>query len=179
MLTCSFPQFLWMSSVLAPSCSAEYSTEGRHAWHPGSRLPVLPASALHGPDINLQGLPVLTPAGPGNYREENRPQQHACGQSQGKKKHRHRHQISQSQRFFPECIVRYIEMLQCVFSSVCPVRERCCLKAGCPSFLEMEACSAQLLPSIPSMDATCWLTWHGEKQEQSHSIWMAKVELMG
>lgn len=80
--------FCWVLtsvSVLAPSCSAEYPPERRHAWHPGSRLPVLPAGTLQGPDVHLQGLPVLTPAGPGNHREEIRPQQHASGQSQGEK----------------------------------------------------------------------------------------------
>lgn len=76
---CLIFRFWWMSSVLAPSCSIEYSTEGRYAWHPGSRLPVLPAGALYGPDIHLQGLPVLTPAGPGNHCEEGRPQWHARG----------------------------------------------------------------------------------------------------
>lgn len=85
LLARGFPQFLGTSSVSVASCSSEYSAEGRHARHPGSGLPVLPASSLHGPDINLQGLPVLAPAGPGNHREEIRPQQHASGQSQGKK----------------------------------------------------------------------------------------------
>lgn len=64
---------------LAPSCSTEHSTERGYAWHPGGRLPMLPAGTLHGPNIHLQGLPVLTPPGPGNHREEGWPHWHASG----------------------------------------------------------------------------------------------------
>lgn len=67
------------SCVSAPPGSTEQSAEGGHAWHPGSGLPVLPAGTRYGADGHLQGLPVLTPAGPGNHREEGGPHQHARG----------------------------------------------------------------------------------------------------
>lgn len=52
-------------------------------------------------------------------------------------------------------VVESVGMLQCFVPSVCSVRVRCCLTAGCPSFLETEACSTRPRPSTPSMGATC------------------------
>ena len=65
--------YLCFHSFPAPSGGPERPAEGGHAWHPGGRLPVLPAGPLHGADLHLPGLPVLTPAGPGDHREEGRP----------------------------------------------------------------------------------------------------------
>lgn len=70
-------------SVLAASGCTEQSTERGHAWHPGGRLPVLPAGTFHGSDLHLQGVPLLTPSGSGHHCEEGRSHRYASGQSQG------------------------------------------------------------------------------------------------
>jgi len=76
---------LFSSPPSAPPGGPERPSERGHARHSGGRLPVLPAGPCHGAHQHLQGLPVLTPAGPGHHREEGGPHWHARGQPQGEK----------------------------------------------------------------------------------------------
>lgn len=47
---------------------------------------MLPAGTFYGPDVHLQGLPLLASPGPGDNCEEGGPYRHARGESQGEEK---------------------------------------------------------------------------------------------
>ena len=81
--TLADPDKICLYFALASSGGPEHPPEGGYAWNPRGRLPVLPAGTFHGPDVHLQGLPFLTPPGPSDHRKKDRPQYHACGESQG------------------------------------------------------------------------------------------------